>query len=111
MTQTEEKSIRVQDLKARIEGKADFFLLDVREPEEFEYAKIPGAQLIPGSELGQRLPELDAQRSKEIIVVCHHGSRSNVVANYLRSKGFRAKNLLGGINAWSNEIDPNVPQY
>jgi adenylyltransferase/sulfurtransferase len=108
----EEKSIRVQDLQRKIAAKEDFLLLDVREVEEHEIANIPQALLIPGSQLGPRLGELEPYKSKEIIVMCHHGSRSNVAANYLRKNGWpRAKNLLGGINAWSEEIDASVPQY
>ena len=85
-------------------------LLDVREPFEFEVARIEGANLIPLGQLPGRLAELD--REKEILVMCHSGMRSQQAAEFLRAAGFpRVANVAGGIDAWSQEIDPDVPRY
>lgn len=85
-------------------------LLDVREPQEVDTAAIDGAVNIPMSELPARLLELP--RDKEIIVMCHHGQRSEQVAAVLRADGFsNVKNLIGGIEAWSTEVDPSVTRY
>lgn len=99
----------VQQLKERLDRGDDFVLLDVREPHEFEIARI-GEKLIPLRQIPHRLDELD--REKEIVVYCHHGSRSFQATMYLRQQGFtKAKNLTGGIDAWSLVIDPSVPRY
>jgi rhodanese-related sulfurtransferase len=84
--------------------------LDVREPAEHAAASIGGAVLIPMREIPGRLGELD--RNKEIVVFCHHGSRSAMVVEFLRKQGFgRAINMSGGIDAWSLGVDPSVPRY
>lgn len=84
--------------------------LDIREPAERDAASIDGSLFIPMREIGGRLGELDADR--EIIVFCHLGARSAMVVQYLRGQGFaRATSLAGGIDAWSREIDPEVPRY
>jgi len=85
-------------------------LIDVREPHEFEIALIPGAKLIPLSALPAHVSELDS--SRQIVLYCHHGQRSMRALEYLYGTGFRKlKNLRGGIDAWSREIDPSVPRY
>jgi rhodanese-related sulfurtransferase len=85
-------------------------LLDVREPEELELAAVAGAQHIPMREVPARLAELD--RNAPLVVMCHGGGRSRRVAEYLSSNGFQQVfNLRGGIDAWSTEIDPQVPRY
>jgi rhodanese-related sulfurtransferase len=87
-------------------------LLDCREPEEYAIARIDRARLIPMGEIPLRLAELEPWRDKPIIVHCHHGVRSLRVARFLREKGFpQACSMRGGIEAWSVEIDPNVPRY
>ena len=87
-----------------------FILLDVREPFEFEMAQIEGANLIPLGELPTRWQELD--REKEIFVFCHSGVRSARAAEFLRAAGFsKVANVAGGIDAWSEEVDSNVPRY
>lgn len=101
--------IQPAELKRRLDRREDFVLLDVREPFEFEIAQIPGSRLIPVREVPARLAELDAK--KEIVVFCHHGSRSAQVTHFLRSRGLRAKNLAGGIDAWSRDVDPSTPAY
>ena len=85
-------------------------MLDVREPHEFQYARIEGSTLIPLNQIPQRLQELD--RSLEIVVICHHGMRSQQAAYFLDRQGFeRILNLSGGIDAWSKECDVSVPRY
>jgi adenylyltransferase/sulfurtransferase len=102
--------ISVRDLKARIDGGADFVLLDVREPFEIDTASLPGAVAIPMDAIAARIGELP--REKEIAVLCHSGYRSGRVAGFLRQAGFkRVVNVAGGIDAWSIEIDQTVPRY
>lgn len=85
-------------------------LLDVREPYEFERARIDQALLIPLGELSGRLGELDPDTN--IIVICHHGMRSHAAAEFLQSSGFkRVRNLRGGIDSWSLKVDNSVPRY
>jgi sulfur-carrier protein adenylyltransferase/sulfurtransferase len=85
-------------------------VLDVRTEQEHALCQIPGAQLIPLPELPRRLAELDA--SHRYVVYCHHGGRSSRAVAFLRQAGFpNAQNLAGGIDAWSQEVDPSVPRY
>lgn len=87
-------------------------LLDCRTPDEHAIARIDGAVLIPMQELPGRLGEIERFRSTPIIVHCHHGMRSLRVARWLREQGFdRASSMAGGIDAWSERIDPLVPRY
>jgi len=102
--------IGVRALQERMQSSQPFVLLDVREPFEFEIARIEGANLIPLGELPQRANELD--RQAEIFVLCHSGMRSERAAEFLRTAGFtRVANVAGGIDAWSEEVDPSVPRY
>ena len=102
--------ITVQQLKAKIDKKEKFTLVDVREPHEYQIGKIPGSRLIPLGEIAVRAAELDT--ADEIILQCRSGGRSAKALQTLSGMGFkRLKNLRGGILAWSKEIDPNVPQY
>ncbi len=88
----------------------DFDLIDVREPQELQIAAIPGARLIPMGSFEAAIPSLDPAR--EIVVICRSGSRSGRVVQALRHLGFtRARNLVGGILAWSDEVDPSVVKY
>ena len=85
-------------------------LLDVREPWEFERARIEGATLIPMREVPAKIGQLDDDR--EVVAICHHGGRSMQVAMFLEKHGFkRVHNLVGGIDAWSRTVDPAVPVY
>ncbi len=102
-------SLSVEELLAKIEAKEDFVLLDVRGPEEFALANL-GGTLIPLPLLPQRLKELD--KTKEIVVLCHHGVRSLHAAQFLLANGFeKISNVRGGIDQWSVRIDPEVPRY
>ena len=85
-------------------------LLDVREPWEYEKARIDGATLIPMREVPSRIGQIDDD--KEVVAICHHGGRSMQVAMFLEKQGFkRVHNLVGGIDAWSRTVDPAVPLY
>ena len=84
-------------------------LLDVREPWEWSVARIPDATLLPLDELQAGVQALD--RARPVVVYCHHGSRSGAAAEWLRAQGFQAKNLVGGIDRWSRDVDPQVPRY
>jgi rhodanese-related sulfurtransferase len=85
-------------------------LLDVREPQELAIAKVAGAVHIPMGEIPTRLAELDPD--KTIICMCHGGMRSAQVAGFLAAQGYaKVINLAGGINAWSQLVDPEVPTY
>jgi rhodanese-related sulfurtransferase len=103
--------MHVRDLKARLDqaGKTPL-LLDVREHWEIQRCALDGALHIPMGQIQSRLNEIDPEQ--EIVVVCHHGIRSNSVANYLARNGYaRLYNLAGGINAWAREIDKNMVTY
>lgn len=103
-------SIRVQELKERLDKGDKLVLLDVRESWEFSMAKIDGAVLISLGELPQSLDQLD--KEAEIICYCHHGMRSADATGFLVQQGFpNVKNLEGGIDAWSVLVDPSVPRY
>jgi rhodanese-related sulfurtransferase len=86
------------------------YLLDVREPWEYEKARIEGSTLIPMREIPGRVAEIDEER--EVVALCHHGGRSVQVAMFLEKQGFkRVHNLVGGIDAWSRTVDPAVALY
>lgn len=90
--------------------EAEFALLDVREPWEFEICHLPGAQLIPLDQLAGRLHELPG--SRPLIVICHHGVRSRYAQHFLEQQGIEdVLNLTGGMAAWSSDVDPAMPTY
>jgi molybdopterin/thiamine biosynthesis adenylyltransferase/rhodanese-related sulfurtransferase len=102
--------INVKELKARMDRKDAFTLVDVREPSEYEIAKIPGARLIPLADVAARANELDT--AEDIIVHCRSGVRSAKAIQVLQQLGFKKlTNVKGGILAWADEIDPSVPKY
>jgi molybdopterin/thiamine biosynthesis adenylyltransferase/rhodanese-related sulfurtransferase len=104
------EEMTVKQLKARMDRKDKFTLVDVREPSEYEIAQIPGAVLIPLAEVAVRANELDT--ADDIIVHCRSGVRSAKAIQVLKQLGFKKlTNLKGGILAWSDEIDPAVPKY
>ena len=97
-------------VKSLLDRKADFLLIDVREPWETQLCSLPGAQLIPMGAIPANLQKLDVET--DVICYCHHGVRSLDVAVWLRSQGVAgAKSMTGGIDRWSAEIDPTVPRY
>jgi molybdopterin/thiamine biosynthesis adenylyltransferase/rhodanese-related sulfurtransferase len=100
----------VQELKDLLDRKADFDLVDVREPHEVPIAQIAGSKLIPLSELPKRMHELDSAR--EVILYCKNGQRSAKAWKLFNQAGFRKiRNLAGGIDAWGDEIDAAMPRY
>jgi adenylyltransferase/sulfurtransferase len=102
--------ITVEDLKKRMDQKQSMLLLDVRNPDEFAICKIGEPKLIPLHELSQRYDEIP--KDKPIVAYCHHGVRSIRAAQLLLKQGFAdVKSLHGGINVWSEKIDPSVPRY
>jgi sulfur-carrier protein adenylyltransferase/sulfurtransferase len=101
--------ISPRELKSRLDRGDDLFILDVREPHEYQICNLNG-KLIPLGELPQRVHELDS--SQEIVAHCRSGKRSAEAVDFLRKAGFRKiSNLKGGILAWSDEVDPSVPRY
>lgn len=105
------EEITATELKKKFDEGADIQLIDVRQPDEYAFARIDGAKLIPLGEIIKRVGELDP--NKEVIVQCKMGGRSARAIEALRSAGYTGslKNLRGGITAWSNDVDPKVPKY
>jgi adenylyltransferase/sulfurtransferase len=102
--------IAAAELKREWTAKPDLVVIDVREPHEYDIARIDGARLIPLSELPGRLGEIDGRA--EIVTHCHHGLRSLAALQLLKGAGFgRVRSLRGGIDAWSVDVDPEVPRY
>ena len=103
--------ITPEEVKNKLNAKESFTLLDVREPWEFETAKIDGAKLMPMGDVPSRAhQELDPE--DHVVVVCHHGVRSMNVTAWLRQQGFdKAQSMRGGIDAWSRRVDGKVPTY
>ncbi len=90
----------------------EFLLLDCREPDEHQTCRIEGAKLIPMRSIPERLDELGPWKEQPLVVHCHHGSRSLRVVQFLRENGFpQARNMTGGIDIWSQEIDEAVARY
>lgn len=103
-------TITVQELKQRLDAGSKPFLLDVREPYEYSMAKLEGSVLIPLGTLPQSLEQLD--QNAEIVAYCHHGMRSADAVGFLVQQGYtNVKNLVGGIDAWSVQVDSSVPRY
>jgi molybdopterin/thiamine biosynthesis adenylyltransferase/rhodanese-related sulfurtransferase len=101
--------IQPEELKRRLDAGDDLFILDVREPHEFQICNLKG-YLIPLGELPKRVHELDS--SRELVVHCRSGVRSAKAVDFLRQAGFRkVSNLAGGILAWSDKVDSSVPKY
>jgi molybdopterin/thiamine biosynthesis adenylyltransferase/rhodanese-related sulfurtransferase/molybdopterin converting factor small subunit len=103
----------VDQLKARIDARRPTYILDVREPQEFQICRIPGSTLIPLGQLPARLAELPGPSDeREVVVHCKSGARSAKAVSLLREHGFdRVTNLRGGILAWIDRIDPTLPKY
>jgi adenylyltransferase/sulfurtransferase len=104
------KTITPSQLSERLRGEEPPLVVDVREPEEYELARIEGARLLPLSLFNEWAPALD--RSRETVFMCHHGVRSAQVCAFLSRQGFdKLHNLDGGIERWSTDVDPSVPRY
>lgn len=104
--------IDVHEVKQMMDAKVEFLLVDCREKPENEYCRIQGSQLIPMNETPNRLDELEPHRESRIVVYCHHGGRSQQVVQWLRTQGFdQVQNMTGGIEVWSQEVDPEIPKY
>jgi adenylyltransferase/sulfurtransferase len=102
-------AVTVEELKKKFDAKADIFVLDVREPHEYQICNLKG-YLIPVGDLPKRVNELDS--SREIIAHCRSGVRSAKAVNFLRRSGFKkVYNLTGGILAWADKIDTTMPKY
>ena len=105
------EEISAADLKSRLDAGDDIQLIDVRQPDEYAFAKISGAKLIPLGDVLKRMGEIDPAR--ETVIHCKMGGRSARAVELLKQAGFTGelKNLKGGITAWSNDVDPKVPKY
>lgn len=105
------QEITATELKAKMDAGDDFQLIDVRQPDEYAFANIDGAKLIPLGEIMSRKSEINENR--ETIIHCKLGGRSAKAIEALEQSGFKGdlKNLVGGITAWSNDVDPRVPKY
>ena len=104
------QQMTVKELHDLLKSGEDPVLLDCREQQEWDFCRIDGAVHIPMNQVGARHHELDA--ANQIVIYCHHGIRSAAVAEFLARRGFpNVVNLEGGIDAWSLEVDPDVPRY
>jgi len=98
------------EVAARIKRREKFDFIDVREPEEYELARVEAARLLPLSRFNEWVGTLNPEA--ELVVMCHHGVRSAQVCQFLARQGFgKLHNLAGGIERWSREVDHNVPRY
>jgi adenylyltransferase/sulfurtransferase len=102
--------ISARELYEMISGAKKVVLIDVREPFEFEIARIPNSQLIPLGTISERLSEIP--RTETTVVMCKTGLRSARVIEFLRKQGFENLfNLEGGLDAWREEVDPTMRKY
>jgi rhodanese-related sulfurtransferase len=102
--------ITVEEVKAKLDAGERFRLIDVREPHEYGFCRVAGAELKPLGQTPQWMQSLG--RDEEIVLYCHHGMRSGQAAAFLARQGFtNVKNMAGGIEAWSLGVDPSVPRY
>ncbi|GAB3292721.1 rhodanese-like domain-containing protein [Hymenobacter humi] len=99
------------ELHRRLQAGEDFQLVDVREPEEFEYCHLPGSVLLPLDEVPRRAAEIRTEGP--VVLICHHGVRSGQALGYLRQRQARTNviNLRGGVAAWAAQVDPKFPRY
>jgi adenylyltransferase/sulfurtransferase len=109
-TKVNEGEIDVVELKQKIDRGDNFVLIDVREPHEYKICSIPGAKLIPLGEFPQHVGEFD--KDADIVIHCRSGMRSAKACAVLKQNGFQhVRNVVGGILAWSDKVDPSVPKY
>ena len=105
------KEITASELKAKMDAGEDIQLIDVRQPDEYAFANIEGAKLIPLGEVIARMDEIDP--SRKTVIHCKMGGRSARAIEALQQRGFTGSlsNLVGGITAWSNDVDPTILKY
>ena len=105
------QEITASGLKAKMDAGEDIQLIDVRQPDEYAFAKIDGAKLIPLGEVIARMDEIDP--SRETVIHCKMGGRSARAIEAMQQRGFAGSlsNLVGGITAWSNDVDPSIAKY
>ncbi len=104
------RDVSPRELAERLQRGEDVMLVDVREPHEWQIARLPGATLVPLRTLPARIQDLDRERT--VVLYCHHGARSLHALELLKRSGFtRLQNLRGGIDAWSRDVDPALPRY
>ncbi len=104
--------IDVHSVKQMLDEKRAFLFIDCREQDEYKFCRIPGARLLPIKQMSTWLPDIEEFRGQPIVIHCHTGRRSLNLAKSLRQLGFsQAQSVKGGIQAWSDEIDPSVPVY
>jgi adenylyltransferase/sulfurtransferase len=102
--------ITPRELAAELAGETPPRIVDVREAHEFEFCRLASAELRPLGQIRSWMADLDPEA--DMVLMCHSGFRSGQAVMYLRSQGFkRVRNLRGGIDAWSVQVDPNVPRY
>jgi adenylyltransferase/sulfurtransferase len=100
------------ELRSRLDSGEELLLLDVRQPVEWEMARIEGARLVPLGDLSRRLSELEAWRERPVVVHCQSGFRGRAACRFLVSHGFaQVANLRTGLDGWSRDVDPSVPRY
>jgi rhodanese-related sulfurtransferase len=103
-------SARPAEIKQRLDAGETFRFIDVREHDEYQTAHVEAAELLPMSEIQTWWQDLP--RDQELVIMCHHGGRSAQVCMALSRAGFEhLTNLEGGIDAWSHDVDPDVPRY
>jgi len=104
------ESMTAEGLRELLDQGENPLLLEGREPWEFELCRLEGSRNIPMSDIPGEMDTFDKDR--RIVVICHHGTRSFQVADYLEGSGFQnVANLEGGIDAWASRIDTDMPQY
>jgi rhodanese-related sulfurtransferase len=104
------KNITPSQLSERMRSEEPPLVIDVREPEEYELARVEGTRLLPLSLFNEWAASLDPER--ETVFMCHHGMRSAQVCAWFSRQGFgKVHNLVGGIDRWATDIDPTVPRY
>lgn len=105
--------ITVQDAHRQLEeGGVHVRLIDVRDPEEFAFNRLPGAQHIPLQTISRDAAAKLMNKDADILVYCHHGMRSMQAAQQLRQLGYsKVRSIAGGVDKWSTDIDPGVPRY
>lgn len=105
------REITASELKAKLDAGEDIQLIDVRQPNEHAFARIEGAKLIPLGEIMSRIGEIDP--SREVVIHCKMGGRSARAIMAMQQAGYQGSltNLVGGITAWANDVDPTIPKY